>query len=90
MATRRRADMFTADGQPFADDPREGARGWVTNAPLWSSFCDVNVWPWRRSGPTSMLMRWHGEVLVGMIEKYARDMGHADLLREQIDGRLGG
>ena len=29
------------------------------------------------------------EVLVGMIEEYARHMGHADILREQIDGRLG-
>jgi hypothetical protein len=29
------------------------------------------------------------EALVGMIEEYARHMGHADLLRERIDGRLG-
>lgn len=29
------------------------------------------------------------EVLVGMIEEYARHLGHADLLRERIDGRLG-
>jgi Protein of unknown function (DUF664) len=29
------------------------------------------------------------EVLIGMIEEYARHMGHADLLRERIDGRLG-
>jgi hypothetical protein len=29
------------------------------------------------------------EVLVGMIEEYARHMGHADLLRERIDGRMG-
>jgi hypothetical protein len=29
------------------------------------------------------------DVLVGMIEEYARHMGHADLLRERIDGRLG-
>jgi hypothetical protein len=29
------------------------------------------------------------EVLVGMIGEYARHMGHADLLRERIDGRLG-
>jgi hypothetical protein len=29
------------------------------------------------------------EVLLGTIEEYARHMGHADLLREQIDGRLG-
>lgn len=37
---------------------------------------------WR--GPMSL--RW---VLLHMIEEYARHLGHADLLREQIDGRLG-
>jgi hypothetical protein len=36
------------------------------------------------SGPTSM--RW---ILVHMIEEYARHCGHADLLRESIDGRTG-
>lgn len=29
------------------------------------------------------------EVLVHMIEEYARHCGHADLLRERIDGRTG-
>ncbi|MGH3254345.1 MAG: DinB family protein [Streptosporangiaceae bacterium] len=38
------------------------------------------------SGGGPMSLR---EVLVGLIEEYARHMGHADLLREQIDGRLG-
>ena len=38
------------------------------------------------SGGGAMSLR---EVLVGMIEEYARHMGHADLLRERIDGRLG-
>lgn len=38
--------------------------------------------PWR--GPMSL--RW---VLIHMIEEYARHLGHADLLREQIDGALG-
>ena len=38
--------------------------------------------------------RWRGEmslrwVLVHMIEEYARHNGHADLLRERIDGRVG-
>jgi hypothetical protein len=28
-------------------------------------------------------------VLVHMVEEYARHNGHADLLREQIDGRVG-
>jgi len=38
------------------------------------------------SGGGSISLR---EVLVGMIEEYARHMGHVDLLRERIDGRLG-
>src|ERR1700730_15958907 len=38
------------------------------------------------SGGGSMSLR---EVLVGMITEYARHMGHVDLLRERIDGRLG-
>jgi hypothetical protein len=29
------------------------------------------------------------EALVGLIEEHARHMGHVDLLRERIDGRLG-
>jgi hypothetical protein len=29
------------------------------------------------------------EVPIGMIEEYARHMGHADLLRERIDRRIG-
>ena len=29
------------------------------------------------------------EVLVHMIEEYARHCGHAGLLRERIDGRVG-
>jgi Protein of unknown function (DUF664) len=38
------------------------------------------------SGGGPMSLR---EVLIGMIEEYARHMGHVDLLRERIDGRLG-
>lgn len=30
-----------------------------------------------------------GGVLVRMIEEYARHAGHADVLRERIDGRVG-
>jgi hypothetical protein len=39
---------------------------------------------WQRRRPMSLR-----EVLVGMIEEYARHMGHVDLLRERIDGRIG-
>ncbi len=38
------------------------------------------------SGGGRMSLR---EALAGMIEEYARHMGHADLLRERIDGRIG-
>jgi hypothetical protein len=38
------------------------------------------------SGGGSMSLR---EVLIGLIHEYARHMGHADLLRERIDGRIG-
>jgi uncharacterized damage-inducible protein DinB len=37
-------------------------------------------------GRGEMSLRW---VLVHMIEEYARHNGHADLLRERIDGRVG-
>ena len=38
--------------------------------------------------------RWRGsmslrEVMVEMLHEYARHLGHADLLRERIDGRIG-
>ena len=38
------------------------------------------------SGGGQMSLR---QVMVGMIEEYARHMGHVDLLRERIDGRRG-
>ena len=38
--------------------------------------------PWRGA----MSLRW---VLTHMVEEYARHNGHADLLRERIDGRVG-
>lgn len=34
----------------------------------------------------AMSLRW---VLIHMVEEYARHNGHADLLREQIDGKVG-
>jgi len=37
-----------------------------------------------RHGPTNL--RW---ILVHMIEEYARHCGHADLIREAVDGRVG-
>jgi len=38
------------------------------------------------TGATTLSMRW---ILVHLIEEYARHNGHADLIRERIDGRTG-
>jgi hypothetical protein len=192
MATRRRADMFTADGRPSDDDPRENGprlgdeRATLAEAlrcqrltlELKCSGLDAEAMARRAAEPSTMsllgLVRhlaecerarfrvlmagqdvprlfgspadpdgdfdgavpdprvvaeawetWRGEAdfttqfvagapslditaddplnhhgsgggpislreaLVGMIEEYARHMGHADILRERIDGRLG-
>jgi len=46
---------------------------------------DLGIRGTMRDGNTVSLR----EVLVHMIEEYARHCGHADLLRERIDGRVG-
>jgi uncharacterized damage-inducible protein DinB len=57
---------------------QQAARAAVTDLPL------EHVWVSPRWGPMSL--RW---VLQHMSEEYARHCGHADLLRERIDGRTG-
>ena len=55
------------------------ARSWRT--PTASTSC-----PWARRQATQWDLRW---VLIHMIEETARHAGHADLLREAIDGTVG-
>jgi len=55
------------------------AEGFVAQAP------DLDVTGNRRDGG-AVSLRW---VLVHMIEEYARHNGHADLLRQRIDGAVG-
>lgn len=57
----------------------------VAEAPSLDLICDDPL-NQHGSGGGPMSLR---EVLVGMIEEYARHLGHVDLLRERIDGRLG-
>ncbi len=47
---------------------------------------DLDVVSLRESDPDRVSLRW---VLIHMVEEYARHCGHADLLRERIDGRVG-
>src|SRR6266536_1160767 len=174
MATTRRADMFTADGKPSDDDPRENGptlgdeRTTLVEAlrcqrltlEMKCSGLDAEAMARRSVEPSTMSLlglvrhlaeiergtfremmagqdvprlfcsdtdrdgdfdgavpeprvvaeapslditgddplNQHGsgggpmslrEVLVGTIQEYARHMGHVDLLRERIDGRIG-
>lgn len=78
--------MFTADGRPSDDDPRE-------NGPRLGDERTTLVESLRCQRLTLQMkcsdLDAEREVLVGMIGEYARHMGHVDLLRERIDGRLG-
>jgi uncharacterized damage-inducible protein DinB len=98
MAGQDAPPHFYSDGEPDGDwdgavpDPAVVAEAWdvwraevafaeqfVAEAP------DLDITGnhrWR--GPTSL--RW---VLVHMVEEYARHIGHADLLRQRIDGAVG-
>ncbi len=100
MAGQEAPPLFTSDtdGDPDFDgavpDPAVVAEAWL----LWQdemAFTDRFVADapdldvvgkvtdaWRGQ----MSLRW---VLTHLVEEYARHNGHADLLREQIDGRLG-
>ncbi|WP_030264804.1 DinB family protein [Streptomyces sp. NRRL B-24484] len=71
------AGQAVVDGA-FADLAREQAE---TDAAL-AAFAD----PGERVGTDGMAVR---ELLVHRVEEYARHCGHADLLRERIDGRVG-
>jgi uncharacterized damage-inducible protein DinB len=100
MAGQDPPPLFSSAGEPdgafdgAVPDPAVVARAWE----VWraeTAFADEFVAgapslditgkipdAWR--GPMSL--RW---VLVHMVEEYARHNGHADLLREQIDGKRG-
>jgi uncharacterized damage-inducible protein DinB len=81
------ADWLGAVADPaVVDDAR---RAWREEVAFAEKFVadspDLGINGTTRDG-ASVALR---EVLVHMIEEYARHCGHADLLRERIDGRVG-
>jgi uncharacterized damage-inducible protein DinB len=50
---------------------------------------DLGITGWHEYGPRGREAVSLRSVLVHMIEEYARHCGHADLLRERVDGRVG-
>ena len=56
----------------------------------WPPCCATAAWTLRRSSPGGTAARASvREMLLDMIEEYARHTGHADLLRESVDGLVG-
>ena len=87
----RRDDDRDAAFEEAAADPRlvdDAWAAWREEVRFAERFAgeapDLEVTGTYRAGIISLR-----EVLVHMIEEYARHMGHADLLRERIDGRVG-
>jgi uncharacterized damage-inducible protein DinB len=81
------AEWLGAVADPaVVDDAWQAWRGEVAFAEKFvADSPDLDVKGINRDG-TSVPLR---SVLVHMIEEYARHCGHADLLRERIDGRVG-
>jgi uncharacterized damage-inducible protein DinB len=81
------ADWLGAAADPAVVD--DAWRAWRDEVTFAEKFVadspDLGVKGVNRDGTTIALR----EVLVHMIEEYARHCGHADLLRERIDGRVG-
>jgi uncharacterized damage-inducible protein DinB len=86
------ADVADADWLGAVADPAvvdDAWRAWREEVAFAEKFVadspDLGIKRTMQDG-TSIALR---EVLVHMIEEYARHCGHADLLRERIDGRVG-
>ena len=98
MAQADAPPLYWSDDVPDADwlgataDPAVVADAWqawrdeVAFAEKFvADSADLDIRGTMRDGDTIALR----EVLLHMIEEYARHCGHADLLRERIDGRIG-
>jgi hypothetical protein len=81
------AEWLGAVADPaVVDDAWRAWRGEVAFADEFVADCpDLGVKGFEADGSAPELR----SVLVHMIEEYARHCGHADLLRERIDGRIG-
>jgi uncharacterized damage-inducible protein DinB len=85
-------DLADADWAGAVADPavvEDARQAWRDEVAFAENFVvgspELGIRGTLRDGDTIALR----EVLVHMIEEYARRCGHADLLRERIDGRVG-
>lgn len=89
--------LYITDGEPDLDfDGATGDDAVVAEAwESWEREVAHSEEVLTSFGDWSTRVTWHGEelevrdVMVHLVEEYARHCGHADLLRECIDGRTG-
>jgi uncharacterized damage-inducible protein DinB len=94
--------LYRTDDDPNADfngsvaDPQVLAEAWDTwraeaafAEQIVAASTDLGATAGRDDGQGNQSTISVREVLVHMIEEYARHLGHADFLRERIDGRVG-
>jgi hypothetical protein len=88
--------LYYDDEHPDGDFELIEDADWAADLAMWHAECDaaraieaaapsLDVTGTTRRGATVDL-RW---IMLHMIEEYARHNGHADLLREMVDGSVG-
>jgi uncharacterized damage-inducible protein DinB len=86
--------LYWSDAHPDGELELLDGAVWEDDLATWRHWCDVSReiaarhelddTGLRRGQPVSL--RW---IYLHMIEEYARHNGHADLIREMVDGRVG-
>ena len=80
-------EMTTADGMAFTTAGRRLRPPPATDlAATLAEHHDLDLVALGARPDRPVTLRW---ILIHMIEEYARHCGHADLLREAVDGRVG-
>ncbi len=79
-------EMTSADGMTFDDLRHDFDRSCEHSRHVVASAKSLELIAARESADRTVSLRW---ILVHMIEEYARHAGHADLIRESIDGVTG-
>jgi uncharacterized damage-inducible protein DinB len=83
---RTAADDSPEELRRLFDEAVATADGYLRQAMAGVGLDTLAVRPSRREGEGQFSVRW---IVTHMIEEYARHTGHADLIRESIDGLVG-
>ena len=85
---------YSSEEHPDGDLELVDDASWDDDLHAWNEECDTSRATTAKYDLDHLGIHWEGEVslrwvLTHMIEEYARHNGHADLIRELIDGAVG-